>query len=252
MGIERITQTAKSAIKSLGHRFGLELRVSGPRSRPELRLVKFLNHHGIDLIIDVGANRGQFSKEIFQAGYLGEIVSFEPLPNAHAQLIEAARPFNGRWKIAPRMALSDRAGLAEMQITKSDTSSSLLEPTRKFVETVPRVEVVDRTSVPTERLDVAIKDYLSAAKKIFLKIDVQGFEKQVLDGSKETISIMDGAIVEVCTDRLYSGQSDIAEILEMFSSEKFDLWDINTVFRAPDTLRMAAVDMVYFRAPGRE
>jgi len=66
----------------------LNLKVDklAPRSNPDLQLVCGLRQFQIDLIVDVGANEGQFASEIRYFGYSGRVVSFEPLSNAYIKL----------------------------------------------------------------------------------------------------------------------------------------------------------------------
>jgi FkbM family methyltransferase len=203
--------------------------------------------HQVDLIIDIGANRGQFSTEIFDAGYSGKIVSFEPVPKAHQRLGETAKKSRKSWLVAPRMALSDHSGSSEFYITDVDTSSSLLQPTDDFVKTLSQVKVVESIEVKTERLDDVVDKFISEEKSIFLKLDVQGNEHSVLRGAGETLSRCQGVLVEVCIDSLYSDQSKLDDILNLISEAGFGLWDINTAYRNPDTLRIGAIDVLGFR-----
>ncbi|WP_206616791.1 MULTISPECIES: FkbM family methyltransferase [unclassified Mesorhizobium] len=226
---------------------GLDVTIYGPRHNPGLRLVDFLKTHEIDLVFDVGANRGQFAKEIFASGFSGRLVSFEPLPDVHAKLIEEAKLSGQRWEVAPPMALSDEAGVAEFQITHSDASSSLLHPTADLVSTLPQVGVVKKVQVQTERLDVAATPYLSQSRRPFLKVDVQGAEGQVLRGGANVLERCHGAIVETGVEKLYHGQSSVQDILLLLLNSGFEVWDISTAYRSPKTHRLGQVDITCFR-----
>jgi hypothetical protein len=68
--------------------------------------VSHLRKSKIELVLDVGASIGQFAKEMFAGGYKGKIISFEPLSQAHGQLLAAARGNSG-WEVAPRCALQE-------------------------------------------------------------------------------------------------------------------------------------------------
>src|SRR5689334_10627159 len=74
-----------------------------------IQLVSSLRKFEIDLVLDVGANKGQFASEIRQWGYTGRIVSFEPLSQAHGQLLQS-RARDSMWEVYPRCALGDHNG----------------------------------------------------------------------------------------------------------------------------------------------
>ncbi|WP_287061433.1 FkbM family methyltransferase [Mesorhizobium sp.] len=245
--LDNLPLRPKARIKNFGRRLGLDIHVYGPRHNADLRLVHFLRMHAVDLVIDVGANRGQFAKGLLTNGYSGRLVSFEPLPNAHTQLIAEAKTFEGQWEVAPAMALSDEAGFAEFQITHSDTSSSLLQPTDAFVSVLPQVAISSTLEIQTQCLDTAALPYISKAAKPFLKLDVQGTERKVLDGGGETLSKCCGAIVEICTEELYHGQSTIQEVLAVLLSAGFEVWDISSAYRNARTHRLGAIDITCFR-----
>ena len=71
-------------------RLGYDLHRFLPAASPDAALQKALSHFRIDLVLDVGANTGQFGKRLRTLGYAGEIISFEPLADAHALLQAAA------------------------------------------------------------------------------------------------------------------------------------------------------------------
>jgi FkbM family methyltransferase len=88
-----------------------------------------LNFHlrrlGIRIVLDVGANTGQFAKELRLHGYHETIISFEPLSEAHAKL-EVAAHSDPLWKIAPRCAVGAKTGSVQINIAANSFSSSLL------------------------------------------------------------------------------------------------------------------------------
>src|SRR4051794_23129302 len=77
-------------IRDFMRRAGIDLVRYPYSSDPAKRWVQMFGHHGIDLVLDVGANDGGFAGDIRAFGYTGRIVSFEPLAEAFAGLCRRA------------------------------------------------------------------------------------------------------------------------------------------------------------------
>lgn len=235
----------KKRLRDLARRAGLELRLSGINSRDDLRLLHFMDLKGIDTVLDVGANNGGFARMLLEAGFKGRIISFEPLPGAHAQLVaETERRAN--WSVAPRMALSDEEGTARFNITQGDASSSLLEPSESFIFDTPHVKVSEVIEVPTHRLD----DFEAIdfePSRTLLKLDVQGGEAKVLGGAARTLQSMGGILSEMSLMPLYVGQPDWIAVNEIITRHGFEIWDIWPGYRSLQTCRLTQVDALYFK-----
>ena len=95
-----------------------------PDLHPLARRRRLLERAGVDAVLDVGANIGQFAMELrADLGWRGRIVSFEPLAAAHAMLAARAAE-DGRWDAHP-YALGDRDGSARIGVAGNSYSSSL-------------------------------------------------------------------------------------------------------------------------------
>ena len=164
--LKSLSSHNKSILQSLGRKLGLEIRLSGPSSRDDLRLTRMLMQNGIDLVIDVGANRGQFAASIFTAGYKGGVVSFEPLPVVHELLSGLARNFGPRWTVAPRLALSDSDGITMFNVNRSDVTSSLLPSLDAVGDGGATFQQIE---VETRRLDCFIDELGLNKRRWFLK-----------------------------------------------------------------------------------
>ena len=77
----------KNIIKKAIHSLGFDLYKLSTNSNSSLQLLKGLENFGVNLVLDVGANTGQFAQELRSIGYGGRILSFEPLPDAYKKLI---------------------------------------------------------------------------------------------------------------------------------------------------------------------
>ena len=237
-----------SLIKSLMLSCGLEIRRFDPSISEAAQFMRQLHSHEINLVLDVGANIGQFGrKNLRDAGYRGRIVSFEPLSTASKDLsAEAAGdPF---WTIAPRMAIGAANGDININIAQNSVSSSILDMLPDHRKFAPQSAYVAVESVPIRRLDEVVPQYLLPDSKIFLKIDTQGFEDIVLQGADGILDRIMGIQLELSLIPLYSGQRLYDEMILRLKNAGFDLWGISTAFVDVDSGRTLQVDATFFRA----
>lgn len=207
-----------------------------------------LRAFGIDLVIDIGANEGQFAKELRAGGYSGRIVSFEPLLTAHGRLLRESDG-DSAWHVHPRCALGDRLGEIELNISGNSDSSSILPMLTSHTSAAPESAYVGHESVPLITLDSVAPPYLKNAQATFLKIDTQGYEWYVLDGAIATLSKIRGVQMELSLIPLYEGQRLWRESIERLESEGFVMWALEPVFVDPATGRTLQFDGVFYRRP---
>jgi FkbM family methyltransferase len=216
-----------------------------PHADPKLH--ELLAAFGIDLVLDVGANTGEFARELFAAGYEGRIVSFEPLSRGHRALL-AASAGNANWILAERCALGARRGEQLLHIAGNLESSSLLEILPSHVRSAPRSKYVDSELVSVIPLDEIAHEYVETASAPFLKIDVQGFEEQVLQGATTTLPKVKGLQLEMSLIPLYEGAPLFESLLARAKSLGFELWWLTSGFTDPETGRLLQLDGIFFHS----
>lgn len=192
-----------------------------PSAHAAARRVRLLEAMGIDLVLDVGANLGQFGRELRTRGYAGRIVSFEPLREAHAALASVAAR-DGNW-VAERLALGSSPGTATIHVTANLASSSFLEPTPRLERTAPYAAVTGTEEVPVTTLAAAIEKHVRPGARVFLKIDTQGFEKVVLESAGDLLPRMECIQVELALHRTYRDQPDFEEMHRWFRERGYRL-----------------------------
>jgi len=203
---------------------------------------------GTDLVVDVGANEGQFVYRLRSAGCGLPIVSFEPLSSCHSNLVNQAVS-DAAWTIAPRQALGAASGETTLFELQDTSLSSVLNP-HSETRTISGFDVVKQEQVPINRLDDALNELGLNSQKPFLKIDVQGTEKDVMEGAPITLDKAVGLQIELGFTALYDGEESYLEMLK-----RLDLLGFYPVFFADvvHKKRLGArdqVDAIFFRQSG--
>jgi FkbM family methyltransferase len=234
----------KAYIKRLAKRFGYEI-VGSPRAFATQRsLIGLIYQEQINLVLDVGANTGQFVSELRAAGYGGRIISFEPLSSAYTQLRSHAEG-DPNWTIADRTAIGAETGVVEIHVSGNSVSSSILDMLPSHSQAEPQSGFVGTESVPVKRLDDLCA--LSPTDRVLLKIDVQGYERQVLDGAKRVLGSCSAVISEMSLVPLYEGQVLAREMWDLLAVQDFEAWSLEPGFRNPETGRMLQIDGIFVR-----
>lgn len=234
-----IKSRAANAALMAAYKRGFEIR-----RHPAGRRQKMFLARGVDLVLDVGAADGGYGRALRQFGYAGRIVSFEPLANAYAELTRniAADPL---WT-ARNHALGDQAGEAQIHVASNSTSSSLLPMKESHMEAEPSVGIIGQETIRVERLDDAASQIIGADDTVFLKLDTQGFERQVLAGGPDTIKRIVGMQLELSFVPLYEGGILANEAISMAYDDGFHLEVIESGW-ASHTGQMLQADGIFFR-----
>jgi FkbM family methyltransferase len=237
----------KEMVQSLAHLSGYEIM---SRWRAELALghrrcvAAILKEQDINMVLDVGANVGQFAQWIRQIGYKGRIVSFEPLADAHRKLTQVAKQ-DSQWTIAPRMALGSSCGQIQIHVAGNSYSSSVLPMLASHMEAAPASGYIDCETATLNRLDDV---YLpSQNDRVLLKVDVQGYERAVLDGAGTALRDCRAIIIEMSLVPLYEGQSLAIDLWNYLIRLGFQACDFNPEFRDSQSGRILQMDGVFIR-----
>ncbi len=196
------------------------------------------------MVLDVGATGVNSRSGYATLDYTGRIVSFEPLAGAHQKLIEIAAQ-DSQWKVAPRMALGSTSGEIEIHVAGNSASSSVLPMLARHKKAAPYSAYVAAERVPLNRLD----DVCQVSQDVLplLKVDVQGYERAVLDGASQVLEICQAIIIEMSLVPLYEGQSLAVELWEFLDRRGFQACYFNPGFRDPNSKRMLQMDGVFVR-----
>lgn len=237
----------KKLIRQLSRNIGYEIKQYNSTYSEAARLRQLLDYHNVDLVLDVGANIGQYRYFLRELGYKGRIVSFEPLAAAHARL-ESSSKRDKHWQIAPRTAIGDRNGEISINVSANGgLSSSVLDVLDNHLSAAPSSAYIDSETVKLSRLDTVATEYIGRDGRVFLKIDVQGFEKQALAGATEILPKITGIQLELSLVPLYEGQLLYKEMIEFLEKLGFELYAVAPEFTEPNTGRLLQMDGIFFR-----
>ena len=202
-----------------------------------------LRSHDISTVLDVGANTGQYASEIRRWGFRGRIESFEPTPAAFEQLTRAAAADPG-W-VCHQLALGDREGTAELNVTANAASSSLRGVTIDQRRREPGATVVQVLSVPITRLD----SFALALPQqgMLLKLDVQGYEDAVLRGAEAILPKISLVECELSLLPLYENQPLLADMLNALGQNGFHLRALNPGYYDVKTGEILQYDGIFAR-----
>ena len=235
MIVERVVRVAA---RQLGRR-GFAVK-----RHPAARRQRMLSRYRVDLVLDVGAAGGGYGTELREFGYTGTIVSFEPMLEPYEQLSNT-RATDEQW-LAHRCAIGDANGTAEINVASNSDSSSLLPMDARHVAAAPWVGYVGTEIVDVARLDDVAGPHLATHLHPFLKLDTQGFERQVLAGGPDTLARCIGLQMEMSFVPLYAGGLLVDEAISMAYAAGFHLVGMEPGFADPDGQVLQA-DGVFIR-----
>ncbi len=233
--------------KKIFQNFGILIRKYNPATSEELRRIKLLQHYNIDLVFDIGANKGQYAMGIMDAGYTNKIVSFEPLSSVHSIIEKESKKFEN-WKVAQRCAVGAKREEIEINISANSVSSTLLNMLDSHIEGAPESKIIGKEKVQVFPLDEIGEGFIGNSKNIFLKIDVQGFEQEVLKGAEKMIAKAKGIEMEISLIPLYENQRWLLpQVLDYMQQKGFQLTSIVPAFTDNKTGKVLQCNGIFFR-----
>jgi FkbM family methyltransferase len=207
---------------------------------------KLIAHHRISVVFDVGANVGQYGAELRGLGYRGRIVSCEPMARAFREL--AARASGDPDWVALNCALGDADAVRLLNVAANSQSSSLLEMLPRHTEAAPHSAYQGMEEVKVARLDSIFDRHVQALDRVFLKLDVQGYESAVLAGAQGSLPRVEGVQLEMSLVPLYRGEARYTDLMGEMISRGFQLMSVEPAFRDPRSGQLLAMDGIFFRS----
>jgi FkbM family methyltransferase len=207
---------------------------------------------GVDCVLDVGANIGQFHEFLrLHVGYTGCVVSFEPVREMYERLRAAARG-DSAWTVHP-IALGEQDGTAEIAVMAERTLSSLLPRNEEslramgYEKYLRETEVTRTETITVRRLDAIFDEIMPpGVSRVFMKTDTQGYDMAVVRGASGCLDRLPAIQVELPVREVYRGAPDYLRSLAELESLGYELTGLFPVQRDA-TLRVVNVDAVMLR-----
>ena len=198
------------------------------------------------VVIDVGANVGQFGLELRESGFTGKIISFEPVSASHEKLTQTAAS-DSKWDVYDKVAIGAKPGSSVINIANNSVSSSLLPMQPAHKQVAPTSSYIGEESVNVDTLDRVIQATSYALNRFYLKIDTQGFERNVLEGASIILKQCDVVELELGVSSVYEGDLLLSEGLPYMEARGFSLYSLYQVLMDRVTGQLFQANAIFRR-----
>jgi FkbM family methyltransferase len=204
----------------------------------------------VNVVLDVGANRGQFGRNLRNLGYRGRIVSYEPVSVNLAKLREAAEG-DPDWLVEP-LALGDVDSTTDIHVAAGAGALSSLLDSNEFGRkrfTNMRDEVAARETIQVRRLDAVCGRAVAGIDdpRLFLKLDTQGYDLQALAGAGDRLRDVVAMQSEVSCIPIYEGMPHLTQQIATYEEAGFAAAGMFPVSWDRETLAVIEFDVLMVR-----
>lgn len=226
----KFKKTIKKAFKLFGYDL-VKLRGGLGQGTFENELIKILDDIKTDLVLDIGANKGQFAMALYDYGYKNKVLSFEPL-SAIYEILEKNSKKNSLWHVYEKCCIGETEKMVDINLSNLAGNSSILD-IKSTKYNVPESHYIKKENVPQITLATLNENQLiKHAKNIFVKMDIQGYEHYVLSQLPTVNYKIDGFYIELSLVNLYENQKDYLYICNQLKEFGYDL-----VYIEPEYIR---------------
>jgi FkbM family methyltransferase len=184
-------------------RFGFDI-IRYPLGTSEgLAFANLADSLGVEAVVDVGANAGQFGSLLRARGFRGRIISFEPGRDAFAALERASA--NDRLWSVHMLALGSANETRDLLVPGGTDLASFLSASDRGQRAFGRlISEPSHEQAQVRRLDSGFEE-LVGVDRLMLKIDTQGFDQEVLEGATDVLERVVGLQTEMAIHHYYDG-----------------------------------------------
>ncbi len=231
--------------KKIARLFGYELVRSRQLAYHDIHahLTALFRQLNVNCVLDVGANMGQHALNLRKAGYQGLIISFEPITGCYQHLKKIA---DEQWAIY-QYGLGSSSQTLQINITNKTVFSSFLKPNEYSAERFNQSASVSRAeTVQVKRLDDVFNEVITIPNpRVFLKLDTQGFDLEVLKGAQESLKHVVGLQSEISCKAIYAGMPTHIESLQLIDQLGYEITDIYPLAHDKQDMSLLEFDCVF-------
>lgn len=201
----------------------------------------------INCVIDVGANVGAYGAMLRRTGYEGRIISLEPVADVYDRLVRKAA-HDKSWHTL-QVACGSRNEAAAINVFDVSLHNSLLPPSENMSANIESTYVERTENVTVKRLDSMFEEFVAglAEPRVFLKIDTQGFDLEVVKGAGVCMQRISAMQSEVSVIPLYEGVPDYIEALSVYRKLGFEPTGFFPILNSPTSHHLVEFDAVLTR-----
>lgn len=233
-------------IKSLCRQFGYEL--INAKNHPALmpHVMELIRRNRTDLVLDVGANRGQFARNLRSFGYRGEIHSFEPVDASFLELQKLSSK-DDLWSVH-KIALSDQDGTQTITVSSASDLSSFLKPSALGKQRFKQLGSGSQETVDLRTLDSIAEELFGdwQSRRVFLKMDTQGYDLKVFAGAREFAAVVHCIQTEIAFLHIYEAAPRYRDALAVFEEAGFRVTGFYPITR-DEELSIIEMDCILLR-----
>lgn len=208
-----------------------------------VRRMKIVNHYNINTLFDIGANNGMYAISMRKLGFKGKIISFEPLKSVYKEL-EKVSSKDKKW-IVNNYALGNEDTKGIINIAGNSFSSSILNMLPAHLNSAPKSKYIAQEAIEIKKVDSIFDSFRNSEDNVMLKIDTQGFEKNVIDGANDSLSNIKVIQLEMSLVQLYENEMLYMDMINYLDKKGFQLFSLEDGFQDPKTGRLFQVDGIF-------
>jgi FkbM family methyltransferase len=228
---------------------GIQIHRATRPSPTKSNYVTLLEHFGINVVLDVGAHEGVSAQKLFDGGYRGRVISFEPIAKFFQKLDERAAQGRQRglaWETRP-MGLGNEDATLAINVAGNGESSSLVAMMPEHERLNPNSKYQGKENIQVARLDTIFDELVTSSDRVLLQLDVQGFEPQALEGAQRSLARLIGVQLEVNFRPAYATGFDVPTAFQTMEKLGFTPCYVEPAWGDEKTWVFYQVDVLWFR-----